>query len=371
MPDDDFKLTAEQREEQGKLDLKRPAAKDADNGHKRSGRRRKDTARLVWDSKPKRPPSPRDIEFQTAEVVIPNPARDGESLPYHAAAPDAATDLDKSQMNRLIWGDNLLAMQALIAQGYEGKVNLIYIDPPFDSGADYSHNVDLLEDGTVKQEPSIIERIAYADTWEAGVDSYLDMLFPRLQLCRRLLSEHGSIYFHCDWHCAHAIRFLLDECIGAESFVNEIAWCYSVGGKGKTRFGRKHDTLFFYSMSENRTFNGKHPLVVKPRKSNSHMRSKVDADGREYQEKTDRKSGKVYRYYVDEGKIPEDWWSDIEQLNREDAERAGFNTQKPERLLERVIACIIERGRPYRRLLLRLGHDAGRGGETRPPLDRV
>ena len=135
----------------------------------------------------------------------------------------------------------------------------------------------------------------------------------------------------------------MDEVFGKENFVNEIVWCYSIGGKGKTRFARKHDTIYYYTKANpdlNRhIFNPDDPDVVVPRKPNSHMRLKVDADGREYQEKTDAKSGKVYRYYVEDGKIPEDYWTDIEQLNREDAERVDYITQKPSKLLKRIIAA--------------------------------
>ena len=162
--------------------------------------RKKDSARLVWDTKPRRAPNPKDIEFQTAEVVIPNPHRDDAQIPLSFRdGIIGEEEIDKQKMNRLIWGDNLLAMQALLAQGYEGKINLIYIDPPFDSKADYSHKMTI-EGNEFTKEPSVIERLAYKDTWAGGTDSYLDMLYPRLQLMKRLLAEDGSIYVHLDWH---------------------------------------------------------------------------------------------------------------------------------------------------------------------------
>jgi len=141
MPDDKFQLKNDPVQERLPLSAPVPVAPA------RPERRKRDSARLVWDSKPKRPPSPRDIEFQTAEVVIPNPARDAGTLPF--AFRDGILDhdqIDRSKMNRLIWGDNLLAMQALLAQGYEGKIDLIYIDPPFDSKADYSHRMEICRD---------------------------------------------------------------------------------------------------------------------------------------------------------------------------------------------------------------------------------
>ncbi len=154
--------------------------------------RKKDSARLTWDSKPRRAANPKDIEFQTAEVVIPNPQVAGELPLSFRDGLFGEEEIDKQKMNRLIWGDNLLAMQALLAQGYEGKINLIYIDPPFDSKADYSHRM-VIEGNQFTKEPSIIERFAYKDTWAGGTDSYLDMIYPRLQLMKRLLAEDGCI----------------------------------------------------------------------------------------------------------------------------------------------------------------------------------
>lgn len=287
------------------------------------------------------------IGLQTNELVLPSKDVSGlfkGSTPQIPNAFNMAGGND-GWMNRLIYGDNLLAMQALLAgdaqtglPSLRGKVDLIYIDPPFDSKADYRTKISL--PGTdIQQKPTVIEQFAYADTWEEGTISYLKMIYPRLVLMKELLSECGSIYVHIDWHVGHYVKLLLDEIFGKDLFLNEIMWCYSIGGKGNRFFGRKHDVIFLYSKSSHYIFNGKDQLVATERKENSHMRLKVDEDGREYQEKTDKKSGKVYRYYVDEGKIPNDYWTDIEQLNREDSERVGYATQKPERLLERIIAA--------------------------------
>ena len=287
------------------------------------------------------------IGLQTNELVL--PSKDVSGL-FKGSTPQIPNAFNMAGgngewMNRLIYGDNLLAMQALLAgdaqtglPSLRGKVDLIYIDPPFDSKADYRTKISL--PGTdIQQKPTVIEQFAYADTWEEGTISYLKMIYPRLVLMKELLSECGSIYVHIDWHVGHYVKLLLDEIFGKDLLLNEIMWCYSIGGKGSRFFGRKHDVIFLYSKSSHHIFNGKDQLVATERKENSHMRLKVDEDGREYQEKTDKKSGKVYRYYVDEGKIPNDYWIDIEQLNREDSERVGYATQKPERLLERIIAA--------------------------------
>src|SRR3989337_1491148 len=198
--------------------------------------RKKDSARLAWDSKPRRAPNPKDIEFQTAEVVIPNPVH-REQIPLSfkdGILGDA--DIDKQKVNRLIWGDNLLAMQALLSQGYEGKINLIYNDPPFDSKADYSHKMTINDNPTLEKggkggfeftkEPSVIERLAYKDTWAGGTDSYLDMLYPRLQLMKRLLAEDGSIFIHIGSNMSHHIKIMLDEIFGRDCFRNDLIWLY-------------------------------------------------------------------------------------------------------------------------------------------------
>ncbi len=253
-------------------------------------------------------------------------------------------------MNRLVYGDNLLTMQALLAgdpqtglPSLRGKVDLIYIDPPFDSKADYRTPITL-PNTSFSQKPTVIEQFAYADTWEEGTISYLKMIYPRLVLMKELLSEKGSIYVHIDWHIGAYMKIILDDIFGKNRFLNEIMWCYTIGGKGSSFYGRKHDTILLYSKSPNYTFNGKDKNVIVQRKLNTHMRTKIDDDGREYQEKTDKKSGKIYRYYVDEGKVPEDYWIDIEQLNREDAERVGYATQKPSKLLTRIIAASSNEG---------------------------
>jgi DNA modification methylase len=251
--------------------------------------------------------------------------------------------------NKLIWGDNKLILSSLkngpLREQIEaqGGLKLIYIDPPFDVGADFSMDIEIGED-TFTKKPNILEEIAYRDTWGQGADSFNSMIYERLMLMRGLLAADGIIYVHCDWRVNAFVRLALDEIFGAKSHVNQLQWCYSIGGKGKNRFARKHDTIYFYSKSGSYYFNGQHADVVKARKSNSHMRAKTDSDGRAYQEKTDSKTGKVYRYYLDEGKIPEDYWNDIEQLNWEDSERISYPTQKPEKLLRRLIAAASNEG---------------------------
>jgi len=229
--------------------------------------RKKDSARLVWDTKPRRAPNPKDIEFQTAEVVIPNAKTAGELPLSFRDGLLGETELDKQKMNRLIWGDCLLAMQALLNQGYEGKINLIYIDPPFDSKADYSHRMTITpshceerSDEAISssveftKEPSVIERLAYKDTWTGGTDSYLDMLYPRLQLMKRLLAEDGAIYMHIGWYVSHYVKVIADEVFAKDNFRNEIIVRRikkNIREREKVKsLNFAHDVILFYAKSE-------------------------------------------------------------------------------------------------------------------------
>ncbi|MDP2370952.1 site-specific DNA-methyltransferase, partial [Rhodoferax sp.] len=249
--------------------------------------------------------------------------------------------------NRLIYGDNLLAMAALLAgddttPSLRGKVDLIYIDPPFDSKADYRTKVTL-PGMELEQKPTVIEQFAYSDTWSDGTASYLAMITPRLILMRELLADTGSIYVHLDWHVGHYVKILLDEVYGKRYFENEIIWHYSQGGKSTEGFAKKHDLMFVYTKTDNRFFDGKAVrMPFTPHKQdksgkNYGGRMGVDEDGREYVEKWGTGMKKLYRYYLDEGKVPENVWSDIQSIQSDAGERSGYATQKPEPLLERVI----------------------------------
>ena len=224
--------------------------------------RKKDSARLIWDTKPRRAVNPKDIEFQTAEVVLPNPARDQQTIQSFFNTM-LNIQIEKSKMNRLVWGNNLLAMQALLASGYEGKVNLIYIDPPFWTNENYYAKFEV--GGTeITKVPSVIERLAYKDIWEGGIDSFLDMLYPRLQLMRRLLADNGSIFVHLDYHIVHYTKLLMDEIFGIDNFRNEI-----IVKRGRKkglmyqfekvdRMHASNDTILWYTKSSASKF--KHPL---------------------------------------------------------------------------------------------------------------
>lgn len=329
--------------------------------------RKKDSARLVWDTKPRRAPNPKDIEFQTAELVIPNLKTAGELPLSFRDGLIGETDIDKQKMNRLIWGDNLLAMQALLNQGYEGKINLIYIDPPFDSKADYSHRMTI-EGNEFTKEPSVIERLAYKDTWTGGTDSYLDMLYPRLQLMKRLLSEDGSIYVHLDWHVGHYVKVMIDEVFGRDNFVNEIVWKSGVVKGAKTTsnsYGRMIDSIFLYSKTNKRIF--KTPFKPIDISSPNNKFIHRDNNGRLYSRDTPlgdysqesieefKKQGRIYYTkkgkmqlirYLDEveGIAVGNLWDDINYINQVAKERLNYDTQKPEALLARIIEASSNEG---------------------------
>ncbi len=198
-------------------------------------------------------------------------------------------------------------------------LDLIYVDPPFGTGLTRRTQDQGKQYKDVSDDP----------------DSFLEWIAPCLTHSRRLLRPQGSLFVHLDYRIVHYVKVFLDSLFGRTNFVNEIIWCYSVGGRSKRRFGRKHDTILWYSKTGQYAFYPE-PVLV-PRKPSSHMRVVLDEEGNEVQEKTDKKTGKVYRYPVHRGKIPEDWWTDIETLNRSDRERCGWPTQKPMRLLDRIV----------------------------------
>lgn len=201
------------------------------------------------------------IGLQTRELVY--PAKDTLQQDWIAQAKQAeARQNEPGWYNRLIYGDNLLAMAALLAGDDEtpslrGKVDLIYIDPPFDSKADYRTKIEL--PGTsIEQKPTVMEQFAYSDTWVNGTASYIKMIVPRLYLIKELLSDYGRFFYHIDWHVGHYIKIILDEIFGKNYFQNEIIWQRTDAHNDVSkRFGNIHDTIYFYSKSENFYFNAK------------------------------------------------------------------------------------------------------------------
>jgi adenine-specific DNA-methyltransferase len=303
------------------------------------------------------------VALQTRELVT--PAKDTnwqefQSLKPHAKAQatlagdlsllnDTAgqTQLIASRaqwFNRLIYGDNLLCMAALLAGDAEtpslrGKIDLIYIDPPFDSKADYRTKITL-PGGDVEQKPTVIEQFAYSDTWADGTASYLAMIVPRLCLMRELLSERGSIYVHLDWHVGHYVRGVLDEIFGRENFQREIIWSIETASGFKSQADnwiRSHDTIFFYQKSSARIFNKQFNQIDE---RTIRRYDKTDEQGKKYKiyYNADRSERRVY-LETNKGRSISSVWDDIIgfQTVNNTGEYLNYATQKPEAILERII----------------------------------
>jgi site-specific DNA-methyltransferase (adenine-specific) len=228
--------------------------------------------------------------------------------------------------NQLILGDNLQVMSALLPE-FEGKINLIYADPPFFSNRKYPMRIGRGEDSRNPKEWQLAE--GYPDHW-TDLDAYLDMLYPRLSVMHRLLAPTGTLYLHLDWHANAYARLILDELFGQERLLNEIIWVYHGPSPIRSAFNRKHDTILVYTKSEAYTFN-------------------VDDVRQPYDPSTVKtfasspKAGFGKVPDLERGKVPEDWWY-FPVVARLHNERSGYPTQKPEGLLERIIRASSNRG---------------------------
>jgi DNA modification methylase len=247
----------------------------------------------------------------------------------------------KGWSNKLIWGDNKLILSSLKAgplrQQIEdaGGLKLIYIDPPFDVGADFSMDIEIGGE-TFHKEPNLLEQIAYRDTWGRGADSFIAMIYERLILMRDLLTPDGSIYVHCDWRVSALIRCALDEVFGSDKFLNEIAWSYFAFKRKTTKkFPQKHDSIISFKRGERHIWNTQY----KPHSPEYLKRWKTDADGRLFRDDVNPTAGGARIIYLDdtEGDIVDSAWDDISPVNPQASERVDYPTQKPEALLSRII----------------------------------
>ncbi|MDD2283977.1 MAG: DNA methyltransferase [Paludibacter sp.] len=277
----------------------------------------------------------------------------------------------KGWTNKLIWGDNKLILSSL-ANGplreeieKQGGLKLIYIDPPFAVGADFGFNIEIGGE-TAEKKQSVIEEIAYRDTWGKGISSYLSMMYERLKLMHGLLAEDGSIYVHVDWRVTAYLKLLLDDVFGNNNFKNEIFWKRQPvrGAKATSKqFARNADALLFYSKAENYIWNNAYKEY-----SQDFIKSKfrLDKNGRLYRDsdlgdysaesiEEFEKQGKIYitsngkkrliRYLDEEkGEAVSVIWDDIPEVNSMAEERVGYATQKPEALLERIIKASSNEG---------------------------
>lgn len=239
--------------------------------------------------------------------------------------------------NKLIWGDNLLVMGSLLEK-FAGKIDLIYIDPPFATGADFSFTAEIGEKGIeIEKEQSAIEEKAYRDTWGKGTDSYLSMMSNRLLLMRDLLSKNGSIFIHCDWRMNSYIRLLLDDVFGREYFQNEIIWHYRRWTAPSNRFQKLHDVILFFSKSEDFIFN---QLLTAYTEGSVERKEQ----GVLHRFKRGEDPVLVSQKEVQNEGVPEnDVWQ-IPFVAPSARERIGYPTQKPIALLERIIKAASNKG---------------------------
>ena len=218
---------------------------------------------------------------------------------------------------------------------YRGKIDLIYIDPPFDSKADYKKKIEVRGIGKAASDSTSFEEKQYGDIWTN--DEYLQFMYERLLLMRELLSDQGSIFMHCDWHKNHHLRCLMDEVFGPSNFVNEIAWCYyGPGSPGMRQFNRKHDNILWYSKTYNVwKFNADAVRVPHDEKTTGNFKQGL------------RGSGFIAGdYNLADGKIPEDWWemAIAGRYPNDGVKRVGYPTEKPFKLLERIISAATDEG---------------------------
>ena len=300
------------------------------------------------------------LPFQVIEQVDEPRAEKDTRLQMSLFDLDARGRQLKGWTNKLIWGDNKLILSSLkngpLRDEIEkqGGLKLIYIDPPFDVGADFSMDIQIGGD-TFTKKPNILEEIAYRDTWGRGEDSFIAMIYERLVLMRDLLAEDGSIYVHCDYRVTALIRLALDEIYGSENLRNEIIWGFKAPGKSSSYFKRKHNTIWFYARGKQNIFNGARvPL----------SQSTLDVWGKHFDENGQISYGYLKKHlpgwyaslmikgehaadevYLDinEGASALDWWGDVPLLNKQ-RENLNYPTQKTEKLLERIIEASSNEG---------------------------
>ena len=235
-------------------------------------------------------------------------------------------------INCLIQGENKDIMKSLL-QNFSSKINLIYIDPPFATGGDFESKMFIGEQGAYEV------RKAYSDSWNGGIDAYCDFLYKRLILMKDLLAEDGSIYVHLDWHVSHYIKIIMDEIFGKENFKNEIIWAYpAASAKTRRFFIRSFDTILFYTKSNEYTFNDD-PNIYMEYSDRVKFALKKDEKGTYYHRGGSHNGKKLSQkvYISNMGIFPRDVWTDLPYIRANTPEYQAFSTQKPERLLKRII----------------------------------
>lgn len=297
----------------------------------------KQEVELVWNGKTNEVTN-LVLPFQTIEHI--DEPRSEEDQKMQAQLFDTSGQKIRGWTNMLIWGDNKLILSSLkngpLRKEIEeqGGLKLIYIDPPFDVGADFSMNVEIGDESFTKK-PSIIEEIAYRDTWGKGADSFIAMIYERLSMMCDLLAKDGTIYVHCDWRVNSYIRLVLDELFGKNNFRNEIIWCYTSASNTSGDFPKKHDNIYRYSKSNDFSFNKEQILVEYDEKTKANYKQGLKGSGTFYEGTLKADDGNLLK----EGKVPEDWWemAITARYPIDGTKRTGYPTEKPLPLLERII----------------------------------
>ena len=303
---------------------------DADNPHPFSNCK----TQLIWDGKYDERGQLRPVDITDTHL----PLQHIESVDQpRSEAKDPTLFEEQTKriddfQNRLIWGDNKVVMASLLNE-FAGKINLIYLDPPFNVDADFTMKVPF-GDGKDKvvKERSVLETVAYCDMWGKGTDSYLHTMYERLLLMRDLLAKNGSIYLHCDPTMSHYLKLLMDEVFDADNFRNEIVWCYKSTSQATQWFPRKHDVILFYTKSDEWTFNTDAIRVP-------FSQDRLARHGASWRSGDDAERAAIHA----RGKVVEDWW-ELPMLNSMAKERLGYPTQKPADLLERIIEASSKEG---------------------------
>lgn len=241
--------------------------------------------------------------------------------------------------NLLLCGDGSAPLSGRLSE-YIAQAQCVYIDPPFMTGDSFTRRRRFGQAGWKTGRPAP-EYPAFADQFD-GRDAYLSFLRGLIENAHQLLSRTGVLALHLDWHTSAYGRLICDEVFGEEFFLNEIIWAYESGGRAKKYFSRKHDTILLYARTKDYRFDLHRVPLERSEHRKNHMRRRVDEDGRTYSEiKT---GGKVYRYYDDAPVYPGDVWTDISHLQQRDPERTGYATQKPLKLLDRILKPVVQDG---------------------------
>lgn len=319
---------------------------------------------LVWNGKT-RDVCTTVLPFQSLEHID-EPRQEAPASPQQDLFDPRGRQI-KGWTNKLIWGDNKLILSSLksgpLREQIEeaGGLKLIYIDPPFDVGADFSMDIEIGGE-TFHKEPNILEQIAYRDTWGRGADSFIAMIHERLNLMRDLLHPEGVVYVHCDWRVNAFVRLCLDEVFGRDRFMAHIVWCYQTRQFPKTHWNRKHDDIIAFTKSQNHVFNWDADGVLEPYSETTIAKYKLRDEKGLYRLSGRNLAGSpiraakdvepkweltnpdlVVREYLGNGFAPPDYWR-IDIVNQSAHERESYPTQKPEALLNRIVKASSNEG---------------------------